>query len=70
MEIPCDGELEGSLGAVNRNRKKVDFNGNPTVIGEVVSVNFLRGNSLDPIEIPHVHANCIWVCTLSLEPVL
>lgn len=38
VEIPRDGYMEGSLGAVNRNSIKVDFTGVPAVTREVVSV--------------------------------
>lgn len=38
VEIPQDGYMEGSLGAVNRNFTKVDFTGVPAVTREIVSV--------------------------------
>ncbi len=41
VEIPRDGYIEGSLGAVNRNLIKVDFTGVPTVTRELVSVIIL-----------------------------
>jgi len=33
VEILHEEIMEGSLGAVNRNRKRVDFNGIPPLIG-------------------------------------